>query len=191
MGQFERGLNRIYGIEQDRSSVHKYGFAFVLALSVGILASLSFGCLAFGREILASWGAGAGIAWALARWPLGLALIATAIAMLFRWSPRRSQPHLSWLAFGAGVSVIGWALVTILLGLFYRLSPSFGRTYGPLAGIVALLLWCLLSSVALFFGAAVAAQLEGVRAGEAKPQDAEKVAESQPWASPTPIGVAT
>ena len=50
--------------------------------------------------------------------------------------------------------------------------------------MVALLLWCLLSSMALFFGAAVAAQLEGVRAGESAPQDAEKVAESEPGTRP-------
>ena len=48
--------------------------------------------------------------------------------------------------------------------------------------MIALLLWCLLSAMALFFGAAVAAQLEAVRAGEPAPQDAEKVAESEPTA---------
>jgi uncharacterized BrkB/YihY/UPF0761 family membrane protein len=51
MGQLERGLNRIYGVEQDRPSVLKYGFAFLLALSAGTLAILSFACLAFTRTI--------------------------------------------------------------------------------------------------------------------------------------------
>ena len=73
-----------------------------------------------------------------------------------------------------------WAIVTIALGLFFRTSASFGQTYGPLAGMVALMLWAMLSSMALFYGAAVAAQLEAVRAGRAEPQDEEKVAESEP-----------
>ncbi|HKA03782.1 MAG TPA: hypothetical protein VKD67_05615, partial [Acidimicrobiales bacterium] len=38
MGQIERALNRIYGIEQDRPAVQKYGRALVLALSAGLLA---------------------------------------------------------------------------------------------------------------------------------------------------------
>lgn len=35
----------------------------------------------------------------------------------------------------------------------------------PLTGVIALLLWAQLTSVAIFFGIAVAAQLEAVRAG--------------------------
>lgn len=183
MGQLERGLNRIYGVEQDRPSLQKYGLAFVFAVTVGTLAIFAFGCLAFGRELFGTGGDHRlATVWSFARWPLGLGLIAAAIALLFRWSPRRRQPHLSWLAFGAGVSVVLWAVVTAGLGFFYRISSSFGQTYGPLAGMIALLVWCLLSSIALFFGAAVAAQLEGVRAGESDPQDAEKVAESEPAA---------
>jgi YihY family inner membrane protein len=192
LGQLERGLNRIYGVEQDRPSLRKYGLALIFALSAGTLALLAFGCLAFGRELFGR-GSGAdnglSTAWNIARWPLGLALIATAIALLFRWSPRRCQPRLSWLAFGAGVSVVLWALATAGLGFFYRFSSSFGQTYGPLAGMIALLVWCLLSSIALFYGAAIAAQLEGVRAGESAPQDAEKVAESEPGAQRVPVAV--
>ena len=74
----------------------------------------------------------------------------------------------------------GWLLVTAALAVFFAVSKSFGQTYGPLAGIVALLLWSLCSAVAILFGAAVAAQLEAVRAGARAPQDAEKVEHSEP-----------
>lgn len=191
MGQLERGLNRIYGVEQDRPSVRKYGLAFVFALSVGTLTLLAFGCLAFGKELAGGGDSGLNRVWGVARWPLGLGLVAVAVTLLFRWSPRRCQPKLSWLAFGSGVSVVLWALVTMGLGAFYSNSASFGQTYGPLAGLVALLLWCLLSAIALFYGAAVAAQLEAVRTGGAAPQDAEKVADSEPDADATPVRVAS
>jgi uncharacterized BrkB/YihY/UPF0761 family membrane protein len=74
--------------------------------------------------------------------------------------------------------------VTAGLGVFFTLSKSFGQTYGPLAGMVALLLWSLLSAVAVLFGGAVGAQLEAVRAGDRKPQDAEKVEHSDPEGEP-------
>jgi uncharacterized BrkB/YihY/UPF0761 family membrane protein len=129
--------------------------------------------------------------WNAIRWPVGLLLIASATTLLFRWCPRRQQPRLSWLAFGAGVAVTLWAAVTVGLSLFFRLSRSFGQSYGPLAGAVALLLWAMLSAIVLFYGAAVAAQLEAVRSCSSEPQDPEKVAESEPAVhrSPAPAAI--
>ncbi len=186
MGQLERGLNRIYGVEQDRPTLKKYGLALFFALSVGTLGAAGFVCLAFGRDLFISIHNHALTSvWSVARWPLGVVLTAVAVTVLFRWSPRRRQPSLSWLAFGSGISVFLWGLATVGLGLFYGSSSSFGSTYGPLAGVVALLVWSLLSSISLFYGAAVAAQLEALRTGEPAPQDAQKVAESDPASSPS------
>ena len=174
-GQMERGLNRMYGVEQDRPTVQKYGLALVLALTVGLLSAAAFVALAVGRPFGDALDRGAlRDVWAVLRWPLGLGLLAAAMALLFKVSPRRRQPAWSWLAFGAGVSVILWALVTVALGEVFALGSSFGRTYGPLAGIVALLLWSLLSAAVILFGGAVAAQLEAVRSQRPGPRDPAK-----------------
>ncbi|HVB71866.1 MAG TPA: YihY/virulence factor BrkB family protein [Acidimicrobiales bacterium] len=187
MGQLERGLNRLYGVEQDRPTAKKYALAFVFTLSVGALIAAAFVCLALGRDLFPlSGNSAAATAWSVARWPLGFGLIGVAVTAIFRWSPRRVQPDLSWLAFGSVVSVVLWALVTAGLGLFFRSSSTFGATYGPLAGVVALLMWSLLSSIAVLYGAALAAQLETVRAGQRAPQDPDKVAESDPASDPSP-----
>jgi YihY family inner membrane protein len=183
-GQLERALNRLYGIEQDRPSVRKYTYAFLLAVSAGTLGVLAFATLAFGRTIGdALRDDRLSTAWNAARWPLGLALTTAAVTMLLRWCPRRHQPGPSWLAFGSVVSVLLWTLVTLGLAAFFTWSSSFGQTYGPLAGMVALLIWALLSAIAILYGAAVAAQLEAVRAGVAGPQDQNKVADSEPEVS--------
>ena len=55
------------------------------------------------------------------------------------------------------------------LAAYVRLSESFSSTYGPLAGVFALLIWSLASAIAFFFGAAVCAQLEALRAGVSSP----------------------
>jgi uncharacterized BrkB/YihY/UPF0761 family membrane protein len=167
--------------------VQKYGLALVLAVSVGALLTAAVGLLAFGRAMSHSINSpGWARAWDIATWPVGLGLALTSMALLFRWSPRRRQPAWSWLAFGSAISVGLWFLVTVGLGAFFAHSGSFGETYGPLAGMVAFLLWSLLTSIALFFGAAIAAQLEAVRADAASPQDDRKVAASEPDASPGP-----
>jgi YihY family inner membrane protein len=183
LGQFERALNRIYGVETDRPTTQKYGFAFLLALVIGTCLVAAFACIAYGGIHLVSLNGGLiDTAWQLVRWPLALGLVAGGLALLSKWSPRRRQPHWSWLAYGAGVGTLLWVASTLLLGLFFRWSSTFGETYGPLAGIVALCLWALMSSIALLYGAAVNAQLEAVRAQASAPQDTEKVVESEPEA---------
>ncbi len=175
MGQMERALNRLYGIEQDRPTVQKYGQATLLALTAGVLAVMAFAGFALGHGIGQGIGDDTAVTvWRVLRWPLALALMTGSIALLFRWSPRRHQPTWSWLAFGAAISVLLWSLLTFALGLFFQASTAFSTTYGPLAGMMALLIWALLSSVAILFGAAVAVQLEAVRAGADAPRDEAK-----------------
>jgi YihY family inner membrane protein len=184
MGQIERALNRMYGIELDRPTAQKYGRAFVLTVSAGVLFVAAFVALGLGRAISSSLsGHTASTVWNVVRWPLALGLLIAAIALLFKWSPRRHQPGWSWLAFGAIVAVVLLAIVTAGLDAMFQASSTFGQTYGPLAGIVALLLWALLASVALLFGGAIGAQLEAVRGGRPDPQSAQKVMESEPQAA--------
>jgi len=171
LGQLERGLNRLYGIEQDRPTVVKYRRAFLLALASGVLIAIAFVAIGFGSAVGAQLHNGwLDNTWNVARWPLGIATAVTAMALLFRWCPNRRQPSWSWLAFGSAVSVLLWGVVTLAMGLVFQVSTSFGDTYGSLAGIVALQLWALLSSMGIMFGGAVAAQLEAVRAGVPGPQ---------------------
>ncbi len=179
LGQLERGLNRLYGIEQDRPTFKKYGRAFLLALVSGVLVAIAFVAIGFGsavgEQLHNGW---VDTTWNIVRWPLGIATVVAAMALLFRWCPNRRQPAWSWLAFGSSVSVLLWFVVTLAMGLTFRVSTSFGDTYGSLAGIVALQLWALLSSMGIMFGGAVAAQLEAVRAGVPGPQR-ERVSDDQ------------
>jgi uncharacterized BrkB/YihY/UPF0761 family membrane protein len=114
-------------------------------------------------------------------------MLTGATACIFRWSPRRRQPGWSWLAIGALLSVVLVLIVTLALNAIFQFSSTFGQTYGPLAGFVALLLWTLLTSIALLYGVALAAQLEAVRAGVPAPR---RPTEADPAASggPPPDG---
>ena len=175
MAQVERGTNRIYGIRRDRRAPAKYGRAAVLTGLLALPVGLGFLLLvtggAFARAMAADygWSDRAVLVWNLARWPAGLALLVLAIAVVLDHVPRRRQPSLSWLALGSGVAVTLSMTATGLLAAYVHTADSFGSIYGPLGGVFALLLWALLTSMALFYGAAVCAQLEACRAGDEEP----------------------
>jgi YihY family inner membrane protein len=168
MGQVERGANRIYGIQRDRPTVHKYGRAAVLAVAAGVPAVTGFIVLiagtTFGEAVEQVYDLDDDIVSTVAL-PLGVVLLFVSITAMLRHTPRRRQPGWSWLSLGAGVALVLWLVFTGLLVGYVQLSDSFGTVYGPLTGIVALLLWAQLTSVAIFLGLALSAQLEAVHAG--------------------------
>ena len=167
--QLTRGINRIYGIEKDGPFINKYARALLLAVMV-LGAFIAAGAmLTVRRDLSGEAGRGAHLAWVAIRWPIALGLAAVAFGGILRWAPRRRQPRWSWLVFGGAVGVAGWTLVTLAFSVTFRASSSFGDVYGPLAGVVALQLWTFFSAVAIFFGAAIAAQLEAVRSGTKTP----------------------
>ena len=175
MGQIERGSNRIYGVERDRPALAKYGWATVLALTAGVATVAALVLFVAGSEIGAAakdvtgWNDTLDTLWSVGRWPLGAVLVMVAVALLFEVSPRRRQPSASWLALGSILAVVLWFAFTGLLGAYIGLSQDFGETYGPLAGVIGLMLWAFGTALALFLGLAVAAQLEAVRAGSPDP----------------------
>jgi YihY family inner membrane protein len=172
MGQIERGANRIYGVERDRPTAQKYGNGFLLACSAGVLVVLAFVLIVAGSDVARATelsGVVRGL-WTVLRWPLSIGFAVVAFAVLFREAPRRRQPSWSWLAVGSGLSVLLWFLFTGLLALYLDASSgTFGQTYGPLTGMIAVLVWAFLTALALFLGVAFAAQLEAVRAGVPQP----------------------
>ena len=173
--QLERGANRIYGIERDRPVLRKYLRAAGLtltagtALGVGGVLIIAGGPFGTAIEEVYRWGDAAETAWDLVRWPLGLAALVVSVTVLFHAAPRRRQPGLSWLALGAALTVLLWLVASGLLAAYVALADGFSATYGPLAGIMALLLWATVTGVALLLGLAVSAQLEGLRSGIHEP----------------------
>jgi YihY family inner membrane protein len=180
MAQVERGANRIYGVERDRPARWKYLRAVGLALGAGVPALFGFLILVGGGPMGDSvqrhyeWGEFANTTWHVLRWPLSLGLTVLAVAVLFRYAPRRRQPSVSWLLFGAGLGTALWWLASVLLAAYVRLSGGFGETYGALTGVMALLLWANLTGIALLGGLAFSAQLEALRIGVPEPAEPDR-----------------
>jgi YihY family inner membrane protein len=171
MSHLERGANRIYGVDEHRPARRRFAVAFAMAATAGTLLMVGLVVIASGGAVGdAARGSGASTAgtssiWSFLRWPIGVLLVALPMTAIFKVSPNRRQPHFSWLLSGTMVSVALWIASTVLLALFYEHGTTLGDTYGPLLGVMALLVWAYLTAVAVLFGLAFAAQLEAERAG--------------------------
>ena len=65
---------------------------------------------------------------------------------------------------GAAVSLALWVLFSAGLALYFSMrSDSGDNPYGPLLAVVALLLWSMLTSLALHLGMSTVCELSGAR----------------------------
>lgn len=167
MTHLERAANRIYGVEEERSPRERLGLALTLAATVEVMLMIGLAVIVAGGSIGegSDGGAGSGL-WSFVRWPVGVGLVAIAMTIIFRVAPNRHQPQFSWLLSGTTVSVTAWVAATIFLGLVYEHASLLGDAFGPLIGVVALLVWVYATGLAVLFGLAFAAQLEAETAGE-------------------------
>ena len=82
MGQIERAMNRIYGIETDRPCVRKYLHAFLVAITGGRLTLLALVVLGLGGTLARAFQTGGALTiWSIVRWPLGVALLIVAVGL--------------------------------------------------------------------------------------------------------------
>ena len=163
MAQVERGANRIYGIQRDRPAPAKYRRAMVLSvvagfpLMAGSLLILTRGTFAEAVESVYAVEDDLVEAWT---GPTGLVLVIGSLMAMLHRAPARQHPRWPVLLAGSLLTLGAWTGLTLLLAGFLQLSRDFGTVYGPVTGVIALLLWAQMSATALFLGVAVSAELE-------------------------------
>jgi YihY family inner membrane protein len=159
MAQVERSANRLAGRVEDRPFKQHYGVAFVLALSAGLLLAAGGLALAGGQAISEGlgWEKEATTVWTVVRWPMGVAATTIGVYLLFRTAPRERIGSSAALGVGTATAVGLWFLFSLALALYFSVSSS--SAYGPLLSVIALLVWCSLSSLALHLGLAVTAEV--------------------------------
>jgi membrane protein len=87
---------------------------------------------------------------------VGLAVIA--VQTVYFLAPNVKQRFLATLP-GAVLSVVCWMGLSYLLRIYFRYFGNYNRTYGTLAGVMALLTWLYWAYFILLAGGELNAQL--------------------------------
>jgi membrane protein len=92
--------------------------------------------------------------WNLARWPALTTLALLGINLVYHFAPAIRQ-RWRWVTPGSATALAGWLLASFALRIYVRYFGNYNATYGSIGGVILLMLWLYLSSLALLVGAEI------------------------------------
>jgi membrane protein len=157
-------MNGIYGAKRDdRSPRRRYLISLGLAAAVGLCFIGALAIVQLGAAAVPD-GAVAQVLGFIVRWGLAALLFLLAVALLVRYAPATPQP-VSWVSFGALVTVAGWVLFSLGFGIYLTQIASYGSIFGSFASLFVLMNYLYLSAVVFLAGLVVDAQVRKQASG--------------------------
>lgn len=96
----------------------------------------------------------------LLRWPLLLLVVAVAVTMVYRFGPSREAAKVRWMTWGAVLTTVAWAAMSLGFSFYLENFANYNATYGTLGALIGFLIWIWLSVVILIVGGELNAELE-------------------------------
>ena len=140
--------------------------ALILVLYGGRLAEFLAGNFGFDQAFL--------IAWKVAQWPIALAFMVLAFALIYYFAPDVREQKWAWLTPGAAIGVTLWLLVTFGFRTYLHYFDSYSKTYGALGAVIVLMLWLYLTGAAILIGGELNSEIEHAAAEAGDPDAKEK-----------------
>jgi membrane protein len=166
-------LNAAHGVAESRPLWKRYPLSVAYTLGLTAMLIAAAGLMLVGPQVVgraAGWanlGGPAVALWDWMRWPAGLFLLLTAVAVAYHVAPDVDRPF-RLATPGSVLAVAAWIAASLGFAAYAGRFGSFGATYGSLAGAVVLLLYLFLSAAALLLGAEVDAAIDRL-AGTGQP----------------------
>ena len=158
-------LNAAYDIQEGRPWWKVRITAIGLTLGGALFILVSFGLVIAGptlAEKVASWfylGAAFEWTWKILQWPLVIALVATAMAIVYYYAPDAEQDWV-WLTPGSIFATTLWLLASLGFKFYVANFGNYTATYGAIGGVMILMLWFYISGLVILLGAEMNAEIE-------------------------------
>lgn len=184
MGAITEALNTAYDVEETRAWWKRQLAAVLLTvgLSVLIIAALALviggGRLADYLAAVFGFGSAFTWVWKILQWPLALASILTAFALIYYFAPDLRDQDWKWITPGSVIGVALWLLASFGLKSYLHFFNTYSTTYGSLGAVIILMLWLYLTGLAVLIGGEVNAEIENVAAQRGAPDAKKKGARS-------------
>lgn len=180
-----RALDAVYEVRK-RGFLGRALVSVLLTLGILLGASLSLTVLPLGNTIAEAVCDAFDLpplvraAWGLVNWGLGILVLAGIVCLILRFGPNARQ-RIGLVTPGGLLTVVLWVLLSLAMEAWVQLGwERTNATYGTLAAVIVLLLWCYLASLALLLGA----ELNRVRLARRGVWERVVEGRAAPWARP-------
>lgn len=176
IGAVTDALNATYGVKESRSWLQVRLIAVGLTIGLAVLTISALTLVLYGGDIGASLANRSGLgtaftlAWNIAQWPIVLAFVLLAFALIYYFAPNLSHRKWYWITPGSVTGLGLWLLVSFGFRLYLRFFDNYSVTYGSLGAVIVLMLWFFLTGAAILIGGKVNAEIENAAAQRGVPE---------------------
>ncbi len=166
MGAISETLNVAYELKETRPwwKTRLIAIGLTIALALLILSALTLvlfgGHIAEGIAESYSFGGAFVAAWKILQWPIVLAFVLFAFALIYYLAPDKEQRRWEWIAPGTVIAVVLWLLVSFVFRIYLSYFDSYNATYGSLGAVIILMLWFYFTGAAVLVGGEVNSEIE-------------------------------
>jgi membrane protein len=157
-------LNTAYDVPETRAYWKTRSLAVALTLIVGSLVAVGLGVTLAGPDFAEHLSHHIRLSalfvnvWPILRWAIIFSSVVLAVELLYYLAPNVKQKF--WFTLpGAFIGVAAWVIISLGFGIYVRKFANYNATYGTLGGVISLMFWFYLSSVAILVGAEINAEL--------------------------------
>jgi membrane protein len=178
MVSISKALNVAFNVRDTRTWWRHRLEALALTVGFSILTVVALLLFVFGERIGDAVARGLGVgeaftrAWNVVRWPALTLCALVGIMLVYQLAPAARQ-HWRRVTPGAIFALAGWLVASYALRIYVGYFRNYNATYGSIGGVILLMVWLYLSSLALLIGAEINSQIRGAE-GQAARIDARR-----------------
>lgn len=180
MGAITQALNIAYDVKESRPWWKQRLTAVGLTVGLSILVISPLVLILYGGRLAAylaghyGFDEGFVITWKVAQWPIALAFMLLAFALIYYLAPDLHEQKWVWVTPGSVTGVALWLLVSFGFKLYLHFFDSYSKTYGTLGAVIVLMLWLYFTGAAILIGGEVNSEIENAAAVDGDPNAKEK-----------------
>lgn len=180
IGAIVSTLNAAYGVKESRPWWKAQLIAIWLTVAIALLIISALALVLYGgniAEVVAdkfAFGEGFTLVWNILQWPIVLAFVLLAFALIYYFAPNLKEVKWQWITPGSILGLALWILVSFIFRLYLRFFDTYSTTYGSLGAVMILLLWLYLTGAAILVGGEMNAVIEDAAAWAGVPDAKER-----------------